>query len=132
MWPAPTIFMPPLDTLKNVLTLCLLATIPHKLHRLVFCPRGSLKGFWNTSAPGRVLVVAGNEGVAVSYNAGGGSIVSDHGKSLHCCVVLLKLILQTHRLTMICVSTCSHAAGRNLQYRNTAELASGAMLGEPY
>ncbi len=106
--------MPPLDTLKNVLALCLLATVPHKLHiPVVFCPRGSLKGFWNTSAPGRVLIVAGNEGIAMSYNAGGGSIVSDHGKSLHCYVVLLKLLLQKYRLTMNCfgASICSHTAG---------------------
>ncbi|KAA6421153.1 MAG: hypothetical protein FRX49_08852 [Trebouxia sp. A1-2] len=76
MWPVPTIFMPRLDTVKNVLALRLLATVPHKLHSpVVLRPTGSLKGFWNTSAPARVLVVAGNEGIAMSYNAGGGSIV---------------------------------------------------------
>ena len=95
MWPVPTIFMPPLDTRKDVLALGLLATVPHKLPRpVVYRPRGSLKGFWSTSAPGRVLVVVGNEGIAMSYNAGGGTIVSVHGESLHCCVVLLKLLLQ--------------------------------------
>ena len=103
MWLVPTMFMPPLDTLKDVLALCLLAAVPHKLHiPVVFGPRGSLKGFWNTSAPSRVLVVAGNEGIAMSYNAGGGSIISDHGKSLHCCVVLLKLLLQKYQIVLIC------------------------------
>ena len=97
MRPVPTIFMPPLDTRKDVLALCLLAAVSHKLHiPVVYRPRGSLKGFWSTSAPGRVLVVVGNEGIAMSYNAGGGSVVGNHGKPLHCCVVLLKLLLQNH------------------------------------
>lgn len=114
MWPVPTVFMPPLDTRKDVLALCLLATVTHKLHiPVVYRPRGSLKGFWSTSAPGRVLVVVGNEGIAMSYNAGGGSVVDIHGKSLHCCVVLLKLPLQRFRLTMICCGalTVLHTAG---------------------
>ena len=66
----PTMFMPPLDTLEDMLPLRLLAPVPHKLHWVIAeGPRGSCEGLWQATCPARVPIVAGYEGIAVSNDA---------------------------------------------------------------
>ena len=95
---APTILMPLVKRLQDMLPLRLLAAVLHKSYRIVADrPRGSCQGFWEATCPARVLVVAGNEGIAASDNAGSRSIVGCHCKPLNSCVVSLKLLLHVTR-----------------------------------
>ena len=95
---APTMLMPPLQRLQDMLPLRLLASVPHKLYILIADrPRGSCQGFWQATCPARVCIVAGNEGIAASDDAGSRPIVGCHCKPLNSCVVSLKMLLDVTR-----------------------------------
>ena len=88
------VFMPPLHALQYMLPLNLLVPVAYKLDRLIADSiRGSSQGLWQAPCPAGALVVPGDQGVAVGYDAAGGAVVSRHLQSLHCCIVPLKLFL---------------------------------------